>query len=199
MNSLKKLVFATHNQNKLKEIQQMLGVEFELLSLSDIGCVDDIPETADTLEGNALQKARFVREKFGLDVFADDTGLMVDALGGAPGVYSARYAGPQRDARDNISKLLSELEGRNNRSARFVTAIALLYGDDEQVFTGEVEGRIINDLRGEGGFGYDPVFMPEGYSQTFAEMDAVAKNSISHRGRAFRKLIDHLQNTMHNF
>lgn len=196
MNSLKKLVFATHNQNKLKEIQQMLGGEFELLSLSDLGFEEDIPETADTLEGNALQKARFVREKFGLDVFADDTGLMVDALGGAPGVYSARYAGPQRDARDNMSKLLGELEGRKNRSARFITAIALLSGDREHLFIGEVEGRIIADLRGKGGFGYDPVFMPEGYSETFAEMDAETKNSISHRGRAFRKLIDHLQNSI---
>lgn len=173
----------------------MLGDEFELLSLPDIGCVDDIPETADTLEGNALQKARFVKEKFGLDVFADDTGLMVDALGGAPGVYSARYAGPQRNAGDNMLKLLGELEGGENRSARFVTAIALLSGDTEHLFTGEVEGEIIEDLRGDGGFGYDPVFMPEGYSETFAEMDAETKNSISHRGRAFRKLIEYLRNS----
>lgn len=190
---MRKLVFATHNDNKLKEVREMLGDSFELLSLTDIGCHDEIAETADTLEGNALIKSRYVKDKFGYDVFADDTGLEVDALNGAPGVYSARYAGEGKKSEDNIDKLLKELSGKEDRSARFRTAVSLILGDDEHIFEGIVNGAITTERSGSEGFGYDPVFRPEGYEVTFAEMSGADKNSISHRGRAIRKLVAFLQ------
>lgn len=189
---MRKLVFATHNAHKLREVQELLAGKYELLSLTDIGCHDEIPETADTLEGNALIKARFVQEHYGYDVFADDTGLEVDSLGGAPGVYSARYAGPQKRSEDNIKKLLSELEGQSNKKARFRTSIALIIDKDEWLFDGIVEGQITTAPAGSEGFGYDPVFRPKGYQVTFAEMSSIEKNSISHRGRAVQKLVEFL-------
>lgn len=190
---MRKLVFATNNDNKLKEVREMLGDKFELLSLTDIGCHDEIEETAKTLEGNALIKARYVKDRFGYDVFADDTGLEVDALNGAPGVYSARYAGEGKKSEDNIDKLLKELSGKEDRSARFRTAVSLILGDDEHIFEGIVNGVITTERSGSEGFGYDPVFRPEGYEVTFAEMSGADKNSISHRGRAIRKLVAFLQ------
>jgi XTP/dITP diphosphohydrolase len=163
-----------------------------VLGLKDIECYEDIPETAHTLEGNAIQKADYVTEKFGLDCFADDTGLEVEALNGAPGVISARYAGSQKDAGDNIRKLLSELDGASNRKARFRTVIALNANGSQHLFEGIVEGEITPELRGGSGFGYDPVFMPEGRMKTFAEMGMPEKNSISHRARAVEKLVQFL-------
>ncbi|MEN8788835.1 MAG: non-canonical purine NTP diphosphatase [Flavobacteriaceae bacterium] len=188
-----KLVFATHNPNKLKEVRLLLPGKFELLSLDDIGCLSDIPETAPTLEGNARLKAEYVMEHFGYPCFADDTGLLVEALKGAPGVLSARYAGEQKNSEDNIDKLLSELKGIDNRKARFVTVIALITNDKLYLFEGEVKGYIEHERKGSGGFGYDPVFRPEGYSETFAEMSTLLKNQISHRGHALEKLKAHLQ------
>jgi len=170
----------------------MLGNAFELLSLEDIGCHDDIPETADNLEGNALQKAHYVKSKFGHDVFADDTGLEVEALGGAPGVYSARYAGEQKSSEENIDKLLQELEGQPNRKAQFRTSIALIIGEKEWLFDGIAKGEITNTRSGSSGFGYDPVFLPTGATQTFAEMSSEEKNRISHRGKAIEKLVEFL-------
>lgn len=190
---MRKLVFATHNENKLKEVREMLGDKFELLSLADIDCHDEIAETADTLEGNALIKSRYVKDQFGYDVFADDTGLEVDALNGAPGVYSARYAGEGKKSEDNINKLLNELSGKEGRTARFRTAVSLILGDDEHIFEGIVDGAITTERSGSEGFGYDPVFRPEGYEVTFAEMSGDEKNSSSHRGRAIRKLVSFLQ------
>ncbi len=185
---MKEIVFATNNKHKLEEIRRILGAAYNVLGLHDIGCDDDIPETADTLEGNAAIKARWVKEKYGYDCFADDTGLEVDALGGRPGVYSARYAGPAHDSAANVALLLKNLEGVENRRARFRTVIALVRGDDMTLVDGTVEGVITRSLHGDNGFGYDPVFMPEGHDVTFAEMDAEAKNAISHRGRATEKL-----------
>lgn len=187
-----KIVLASNNNHKLEEARALADGHFEILSLSDIGCFDDIPETADTLEGNALIKARWVKEKYGYDCFADDTGLMVDALGGAPGVYSARYAGPEHDAAKNMVKLLKEMEGKSCRDARFTTVIALLKDGGEYIFTGEVAGKIATRPSGSGGFGYDPIFIADESGLPFAEMSAEAKNEISHRGRAMRKLIDFL-------
>ena len=192
MNHDQKLVFATNNLNKLKEIKALLPKDLELLSLADIGCCEDIPETADTIEGNALQKARYVKEKYGYDCFADDTGLEVEALGGAPGVYSARYAGEQKNSEENIDKLLQELNIKDNRRARFKTVISLILDGREHSFEGICEGEILTKRSGEKGFGYDPVFQPTGYKQTFAEMELKEKSEISHRGRATRKLIDFL-------
>jgi XTP/dITP diphosphohydrolase len=189
-----KLVFATNNKHKLTEIREMLGNRFELVSLAEIGCDEDIPETSNTLEGNASMKAHYIFEKFGLNCFADDTGLEVEALDMAPGVYSARYAGPQRNSKDNIIRLLLELDKINNRKARFRTVISLLINGNETLFEGIVDGEILHKPVGELGFGYDPVFQPEGYSISFAEMDLSDKNVISHRGRAFQKLINHLTN-----
>lgn len=180
----RRIVFATNNAHKLEEIRAILGEDFQVLGLSDIGCNEDIPETADTLEGNAEIKARYVKEHYGYDCFADDTGLEVDALGGAPGVYSARYAGPEHDSAANVALLLKNLEGKSDRAARFRTVIALVEGDKITLVDGVVEGRIIDELRGDNGFGYDPIFVPEGYDKTFAEMDSKEKNSISHRARA---------------
>lgn len=187
------LVFATNNAHKLMEIRKIIPEGFELLGLQDIGCTDDIPETADTLEGNADLKASYVYNNFGRDCFADDTGLEVDALDGRPGVFSARYAGEDGNAEKNIEKLLAELSGNKNRKARFRTLISLIIKGKIMHFEGMVEGTILHERRGHEGFGYDPVFMPDGFDQSFAEMDLGLKNSISHRGRATRKLIEYLK------
>jgi XTP/dITP diphosphohydrolase len=184
-----KLVFATNNKHKIREISDLLDDRFEVTGLADTGITEDIPEDADNLADNAMYKARYVHERTGLNVFADDTGLEVDALGGAPGVYSARYAGTSKDPSDNIIKLLKELEGVEDRKARFRTVIALIYDNIEYLFEGKVEGEIIKMRRGTGGFGYDPVFSAEGYNLTFAEMPLSEKNKISHRAMAMRKLI----------
>ncbi|MDR1683252.1 MAG: non-canonical purine NTP diphosphatase [Candidatus Symbiothrix sp.] len=184
----RKLVFATNNVHKLDEVRAILGDSHEIVSLRAIGCTEDIPETAETLEGNALQKARFVAQHYGYDCFADDTGLEVEALDNAPGVYSARYAGEAKNTVDNRKKLLYELNGKSNRSARFRTVIALIINSQEFVFEGVVNGKIIEKERGDGGFGYDSLFVPDGYSATFAEMGASVKNTISHRAEAVSKL-----------
>ena len=189
---MKTLVFATNNLHKLEEVRDILGGSFRIASLKEIGCTDDIPETADTLDGNALQKARYVKDKFGYDCFADDTGLEVEALGGAPGVFSARYAGPGHDSEANMQKLLKDLEGKTNRQAQFRTVVALLLDGEEYTFEGIVRGTILTERRGTAGFGYDPVFVPEGYAETFAEMGSEEKNRISHRARAVQKLADFL-------
>lgn len=192
MNHIRKLVFATNNAHKLEEARQIISDGFEIVSLAEIGCHDDIPETADTLEGNALIKARWVKERYGYDCFADDTGLMVDALGGAPGVYSARYAGENCTPADNVAKLLDEMRGETNRTAHFATTVALICDGEEHCFEGRVEGRIAAEPHGNGGFGYDPVFVADETGKCFAEMSAADKNAISHRGRAMRKLKEFL-------
>ena len=184
----KKLVVATNNVHKLEEIAAILGDEMELLSLKDIHCDADIPETADTLEGNARQKAMYIYENYGMDCFADDTGLEVEALNGAPGVYSARYAGDGHDSEANMQKLLHELEDKENRKAQFRTAICLILEGKEYLFEGIVKGEIIKEKRGGAGFGYDPIFVPEGHELTFAELGNDIKNTISHRARAVEKL-----------
>ncbi len=189
---MKNIVFATNNKNKLREIRDIVGSRYNILSLSDINCHEDIPETADTIEGNALLKARFVKEKYGYDCFADDTGLEVEALDNRPGVYSARFAGEECNSEKNIDKLLSELKGIENRKARFRTVIALLKGEKEEEFEGVIYGNISHERHGEGGFGYDKVFVPENYDRTFAEMLPEEKNSISHRAKATRLLIEYL-------
>lgn len=189
---MKNIVFATNNKNKLREIRDIVGSKYNILSLSDINCHEDIPETADTIEGNALLKARFVKEKYGYDCFADDTGLEVEALDNRPGVYSARFAGEDCNSENNINKLLSELEDIENRKARFRTVIALIKGDTEEEFEGVIYGNISHERHGEGGFGYDKVFVPENYEKTFAEMLPEEKNSISHRAKATRLLIEYL-------
>lgn len=189
-----KLVFATNNAHKLEEISSILGDKIELLSLKDIGCHEDIPETADTLEGNALLKSSFIYRNYGLNSFGDDTGLEVEALGGAPGVYSARYAGGEgHDSQANMRKLLRELEGVENRKARFRTVISLILDGKEYLFEGIINGEIIKEKRGGSGFGYDPIFKPEGYEQTFAELGAGVKNEISHRALAVKKLAQFLK------
>lgn len=188
-----KLVFATNNAHKLDEIRAILGNKIEILSLNDIDCHDEIPETADTLEGNALQKAMYIKEHYGYDCFADDTGLEVGALGGAPGVHTARYAeNTDHDSEANMNKLLKELEGKNDRSAQFRTVIALLLNGEQHLFEGIVKGDILTEKRGSEGFGYDPVFSPEQYSESFAELGAEVKNKISHRARAVAKLVEYL-------
>ena len=192
---VKTLVFATNNAHKLKELREILGSRYDIVSLNDIGCHDDIPETADTLAGNALQKAQWVKERYGRDCFADDTGLMVDALDGAPGVKSARYAGDAHDSAANVALLLKNLDGvpAERRTARFKTVICLLLDGETHYFEGVVEGHIIDTMHGGGGFGYDPVFVPDGWNKTFAEATPDEKNAVSHRGRAVRKLVDHLE------
>jgi XTP/dITP diphosphohydrolase len=197
-----KIVFATNNQHKLSEVRQILGDSIEVLSLNDIGCHEDIPETGTTLEANALQKAQYVYDHYHIDCFADDTGLEVDALGGAPGVYSARYAAVgcaatlsqsiDHDSEANMTRLLSELGENNNRNARFRTVIALIQQGELHEFEGIVNGQIIRERRGGEGFGYDPIFQPDGYDQTFAELGTEVKNHISHRARATQKLADYL-------
>lgn len=186
------LVFATNNHHKLIEVQALLGRWFRVLSLADIGFNDEIPEDAGTLQGNALQKARHIYSRFGYSCFADDTGLEVDALNGKPGVYSARYAGEAKNPRANVAKLLKELHGEKNRHARFRTVIALILNGNEHLFDGKVEGEIVEAERGSDGFGYDPVFLPSGCTQTFAEMPLEVKNRISHRGQAIAKLVEFL-------
>lgn len=192
---MKKIVFATNNAHKLQELSQMIGEHYEVLGLSDIGCHEDIPETADNIEGNAMMKARYVKEHYGYDCFSDDTGLEIDALGGEPGVHSARYAGPGHDSEANIDKVLTKLDGVTGRTARFRTAIVLLQGDESHLFEGQVEGVILTERHGTGGFGYDSIFQPvEGDGSTFAQMSPQQKNSISHRGRAVAKLVEYLNN-----
>ncbi|MFV0565872.1 MAG: non-canonical purine NTP diphosphatase [Flavobacteriaceae bacterium] len=188
------LVFATNNQNKINEVQALIPAHIKLLSLTDIGCFEDIPETQSTITGNAVQKAEYVKTHYGYDCFADDTGLEVEELGGAPGVYSARYAGAQRNANDNMDKLLNELKDKTNRNAQFKTVIALRIGHKTETFTGICKGEITKEKTGKNGFGYDPVFKPEGYSQTFAEMELTLKNQIGHRGKAVAMLVDYLNN-----
>ena len=192
---MKKLVFATNNAHKLEEIRAILGDKVEILSLNDINCHADIPETADTLEGNAELKAAYIYTNYGLDCFADDTGLEVEALNGAPGIYSARYAGGEgHDSEANMKKLLTEMAGKTNRNAQFRTAICLIEKGNKHLFEGIVKGRIIEAKRGNSGFGYDPVFIPEGYNETFAEMGNTEKNKLSHRARAVAALCEYLQN-----
>lgn len=187
------LVFATNNNNKLKEIQAAVGANIQLKSLTDINCSDDIPETRETLEGNALQKAEYIFDKYSINCFADDTGLEIEALNGEPGVYSARYAGPQREAEDNMAKVLELMKSETNRKARFRTVMALIIDDQKYLFEGVVEGQILSVKTGEGGFGYDPIFQPDGYSLSFAEMSLADKNKISHRAKAVHKLVEFLK------
>lgn len=190
----RKLVFATNNAHKLEEVAAILGEKIELFSLNDIGCHTDIPETAATLEGNALLKSSFIFKNYGLDCFADDTGLEVEALDGAPGVYSARYAGGEgHDSQANMLKLLHDLEGKKNRKAQFRTAISLILDGKEYLFEGVIKGEIIKEKRGDSGFGYDPIFKPKGYDKTFAELGNDIKNKISHRALAVQKLCEFLQ------
>lgn len=187
-----KLVFATNNKHKLEEINRILGETYQIVSLEDIGCREDIPEDQATLEGNALQKARYVKEHYGYDCFADDTGLEIEALDGRPGVYSARYAGPAKDPQDNMRKVLVEMADKDNRRACFRTVIALVSDGQEHLFEGRVDGEILRTKQGEAGFGYDPIFRPEGHCESFAEMAMDEKNTISHRGRATQKLVEFL-------
>ena len=189
-----KIVFVTNNQHKLDEIKNILGQEFNIVSLNDIGCHDDIPETGDTLEENASQKSNYIASRYALDCFADDTGLEVDALGGQPGVHSARYAEEtDHDSQANMAKLLDKLGNNNNRKARFRTVISLIVHGKEHRFEGIVEGRIAHRPSGVRGFGYDPVFIPDGYDKSFAELGDEVKNQISHRARAVRKLAEHIK------
>lgn len=192
-----KLVFATNNENKLKEIREILSQNIEIISLKDINCLEDIPETEPTIEGNAILKAKYIKEKYGFDTFADDTGLEVSALNNAPGVHSARYAGDHKNNEDNIQLLLKNLEGKTNRSAHFKTIMALCIGDEIHSFEGRIEGEITTMKKGENGFGYDPIFQPKGYDKTFAELSSEEKNAISHRKIALTKLVDFL--TKRNF
>jgi len=188
-----KLLFATNNSNKLREIQEIIGDSFKILSLKDVNFRGEIPETQDTIEGNARQKARFIFDKTGLDCFADDTGLEIDALNGRPGVYSARYAGEQCNFADNIRKVLSGMENATNRKARFRCVVTLIFKGKEYSFEGKVEGVIIQEKKGAEGFGYDPIFLPDGFDQTFAEMPPYLKNGISHRGKAVTRMIRFLE------
>lgn len=189
-----KLVFATNNAHKLSEVRAILGDAYEVLSLSELGVHEDIPETADTLEGNALMKAQYIHDHYGIDCFADDTGLEVEALGGEPGVHSARYAdnGPGHDSEANIDKLLTKLSGIDNRKARFRTIVALILNGETHLFEGEVRGTILNERQGKGGFGYDPIFMPDGFDLSFAQLGD-EKNVISHRARAIARLTSFLK------
>lgn len=188
-----KLVFASNNKNKIQEIQQLVPKTIQILSLEDIGCIEEIPETATTIEGNAIIKANYVTEKYGYNCFADDTGLEVEVLNGAPGVYSARYAGKQKDANDNMDKLLSELLNKSNRNANFKTVIALNLNGKQNLFTGIINGKIMDKKIGTNGFGYDPIFTANGYDKTFAELTMEEKSKISHRGIAVKELILFLQ------
>lgn len=190
MNKLK-LVFATNNKNKLKEVQAML-TNFEIVSLADINCFDEIPETANTLEGNAILKANYITEKFGLNCFADDTGLEVEALNNEPGVFSARYAGKENNAEANMNKLLGALEQKENKKAQFRTAVALNIEGKQFIFEGICKGQILTTKQGDSGFGYDPIFMPDGFNKSFAEMNMIEKGNISHRGKAIQQLVNFL-------
>ena len=181
------IIFATHNLHKTEEVRAILGPNYQIRNLPELGC-PDIPETADTLKGNALQKAQYVVDHYHVNCFADDTGLEVEALDGRPGVYSARYAGEGCTYQDNVRKMLNEMRGMTNRKACFKTVIALILNGEQYFFEGRVDGQILTEQRGTDGFGYDPIFLPDGFDQTFAEMDAAAKNAISHRGRAMQQL-----------
>jgi len=188
------LVFATNNLNKVKEVQALIPAHIKLLTLKDIGCFEDVPETQPDIKGNAIQKAEYIKQNYGYDCFADDTGLEVDALNGQPGVFSARYAGPQRNDSDNMDLLLTNLKDKNNRNAQFKTVIALHINNKLDTFTGICKGEITTVKHGEKGFGYDPIFKPNGYTYTFAEMDLTEKNSIGHRGKAVQLLVNFLNN-----
>lgn len=190
---MKQIVFATNNKHKLEEIRNILDNALNILSLDDINCHEDIPETGSTIEENALIKARYIKEKYGYDCFADDTGLEIKSLNNEPGVYSARYAGNDHNSEKNMQKVLENLKGKNDRSAYFRTCIALITGNNEYLFEGKIEGEIITEKKGESGFGYDPIFVPDGYTQTFAELGNDIKNKISHRALAVKKLINFLQ------
>ena len=193
MTIMLQLVFASNNNNKIKEIQQLVPTDIQILSLKDIGCEADIPETADTIEGNAILKANYVTEHYGYPCFADDSGLEIDALNGAPGVYSARYAGSQRNDDDTMNKVLEKLQNETNRKANFKTVIALNMNGEQHLFTGIINGEIIHEKRGTNGFGYDPVFVADGYQKTFAELTMEEKSTISHRGKAVKQLVSFLQ------
>ncbi|GGX15315.1 non-canonical purine NTP diphosphatase [Aquimarina muelleri] len=188
-----KLVFATNNPNKIKEVQAMLASNIQIVSLQEIGCNEDIPETSPTIEGNAIQKAKYIKENYGYDCFADDTGLEVEILDGEPGVYSARYAGETKDANANMDKLLKKLETESNRKARFKTVIALVINDELNTFTGICSGSITKNKKGKDGFGYDPIFLPNEYTKTFAELPLAEKNKIGHRGKAMQQLINYFK------
>ena len=190
---MKQIVFATNNKHKLEEIRNILDNTLNILSLDDINCHEDIPETGSTIEENALIKARYIKEKYGYDCFADDTGLEIKSLNNEPGVYSARYAGNDHNSEKNMQKVLENLKGKNDRSACFRTCIALITSNNEYLFEGKIEGEIITEKKGESGFGYDPIFVPDGYIQTFAELGNDIKNKISHRALAVKKLINFLQ------
>ena len=187
------IVFATNNINKIKEVQALLPKSIQIISLESIGCLEDIPETANTIEGNAIQKANYITQKYGYDCFADDTGLEVEALNGEPGVYSARYAGAQRNADDNMNLLLEKLQSQSNRKAQFKTVITLNLNGKQHLFTGIVTGKITLEKIGNQGFGYDPIFQPEGFSETFAQLSLAQKGQISHRGKATQTLIAFLE------
>ena len=187
-----KLVFATHNAGKLREVKELIGHKYEVIGLSELDDFEEIPENEPTLEGNALIKARAVWDKYGLACFSDDTGLEIDALGGAPGVFSARYAGPSKDSEANMAKVLEKLRGKEDRNAQFRTAVALILDGKEHVFEGIIRGKIATSKTGDLGFGYDPIFIPEGHSRSFAQMDNAEKNQMSHRGRAIAKLVEFL-------
>lgn len=189
---MRQIIFATSNPHKVREVNELLGSRFQILSLKDIGCEEELPETQDTVAGNAQQKARYLKAHYGHDCFAEDTGLEIDALDGAPGVYTARYAGPQRDPQDNMQLVLEQLADTQYRTARFRTVIALILDGREYLFEGIAEGNIAEQQSGDAGFGYDPIFIPEGYAQTFAEMESDEKNAISHRGRAVEQLAQFL-------
>jgi XTP/dITP diphosphohydrolase len=190
---MRKIIFATNNKHKLEEVKAILKNDFEIISLSEIGCNEEIPETADTLEGNATLKAKFVFEKYRLDCFADDTGLEIEALNGRPGVYSARYAGEPSNPKNNVAKVLNEMEGQSNRNARFRTVICFIENGEYHYFEGIIKGKIADKPEGINGFGYDPVFIPNGYELSFAEMNLDTKNSISHRALAIRQFTNYLK------
>lgn len=187
------IIFATHNQNKLKEVQVLMPSHVKLISLDDLDFKEDIPETSDTIAGNAIQKVEFLRNRFDLPIFADDTGLIVDSLDGEPGIYSARYAGEHKNSEDNMNLLLEKLTNNNDRKARFITAIALNLNHNQTLFEGICEGTILKERKGKKGFGYDPIFQPDGYTKSFAQMTMSEKGEISHRAKALRKLIEYLK------
>lgn len=189
---MRKLIFATNNQHKLEEVSHLIKDNYKIQSLKDINCFEEIPETSDTIKGNASQKSHYIYDKFGIDCFADDTGLEIEALDGRPGVYSARYAGEEHNFEKNMNKVLAEMNGITNRKARFKTAISLILNGEEKNFEGIINGVILTEKRGQEGFGYDPVFQPDGFDKSFAEMDLEEKNKISHRAIAVRNLVNYL-------
>lgn len=194
-----KLVFASHNENKIKEVKKLLEGKFEILSLTDINCFDDIPETAPTIEGNAILKANYVTQHFGLNCFADDSGLLINALNGAPGVYSARFAGEPKNDANNLNLALSKLKNEENRDAHFKTVIALNINGEQHLFEGKIYGEITEEAIGNNGFGYDPIFIPKGFTKTFAEMTMEEKSNMSHRGQAVKQVIEFLKASNSSF